>query len=77
MIEVLEEHKAMLAEGFGSALIGYTNGAKVVAVYDYEACVEILMEADALSYEEALEWMEYNLVASHVGDATPVFITLA
>ena len=71
---VLEEHKAMLAEGFGSALIGYTNGAKVVAVYDYEACVEILMEEDAVSYEEALD---YNVVASHVDDATPVFITLA
>jgi len=67
----------MLAEGFGSALIGYTNGAKVVAVYDYKACVQILMEADAISYEEAVDWMEFNVVASHVGDGTPVFVTLA
>lgn len=75
LMEVLEEEEALVAKEFEDALIGYTNGANLVAVYDYDMCVHILME-DNMTYEQAIEYMEYNVVGGYAGDKTPVFITL-
>lgn len=75
LMEVLEEEEALVAKEFEDALIGYTNGTNLVAVYDYDMCVHILME-DNMTYEQAIEYMEYNVVGGSVGDKTPVFITL-
>lgn len=74
LMEVLEEEEALVAKEFEDALIGYTNGANLVAVYDYDMCVHILME-DNMTYEQAIEYMEYNVVGGYVGEKTPVFIT--
>ena len=74
LLEVLEEEEALVAKEFEAALIGYTNGANLVAVYDYELCVHILME-DNMTFEQALEYMEYNVVGGYVGEKTPIFIT--
>ena len=77
MMAVLQESQALLADGFDSALIGYTNGLKCVAVYDYDKCVQVFMTRDGMTREEAIEFMEYNVVDSYHGEKTPVFITLA
>ena len=74
LMEVLEEEEALVAKDFEDALIGYTNGANLVAVYDYDVCVHILME-DNMTYEQAIEYMEYNVVGGYVGEKTPIFIT--
>lgn len=74
LMAVLAEEEALLADGFDDALIGYLNGPNLVAVYDYTMCVHILME-DNMTYEEALEYMEYNVVNTYVGEKTPIFIT--
>lgn len=73
---ILEENKALLADGFEDALIGYTNGAKVVAVYDYDKCIKALRRQNRWDYEDAVEWMNFNVVDAGYGDRTPIFITL-
>lgn len=75
LMAVLEEEEALTADGFDNALIGYTNGYNVRAVYDYSFCVHILIERDGMTYEDALEHMEYNVVGGYVGEKTPLFIT--
>ena len=75
LIEVLAENDALLADGFEEALIGYTQGSNVVAVYDYDTCVSILIHRDSMTIEDAVEFMEYNVEGSYVGDKTPVFIS--
>ena len=74
MMHILEDAEALLAEGLDAALIGYTVGDNVVAVYDYEKCIQVLMKANKWSYEEAQEWMDYNVLGSYHGDKTPIFI---
>ena len=74
LMEILADHEALLADGFEDALIGYSNGPNLVAVYDYTMCVQILIDDD-MTYEDALEHMEYNVVNSYVGEKTPIFIT--
>jgi hypothetical protein len=41
------------------------------AVYSYDKCVEVL-ERD-MDYEDAVEYMEFNVTGAYVGEQTPVF----
>lgn len=67
--------ETLLADGFDAALIGFGRQFdKIVAVYSYQKCVEILMKNSGLSHDEAVEYMEYNVVGAYVGSHTPVFI---
>jgi hypothetical protein len=45
-----------------------------VACYDFETCVKILMERDGMSEDDAVEFMEFNVVGAYVGELTPLFL---
>jgi hypothetical protein len=65
----------LYADGFEDALIGLGwQHTKLIAVYDYNKCVEILIHDQEMTHEEAIEWMEYNVVGSYVGEYTPIFL---
>lgn len=74
---VLAEEEALLADGFEEALLGHTQGSNIVAVYDYDMCVHILMERDGMTCEEAVEFMDFNVTSAYVGEKTPIFISQA
>ena len=67
---------ALLADGFDDALFGvcYQFGQLPVVSYDYNKCIDILIERDGMSEEEALEYFEFNVLGSYMGPNTPVFI---
>lgn len=70
-----EFEEALLADGFEQALLGFgTQFHHAIAIYDYDACVQILMGRDNMSYDDALEHMEFNVVGSWMGKHTPVFM---
>ncbi|MDG1950300.1 MAG: hypothetical protein P8J32_05815 [bacterium] len=77
IMETLEFSEALLADGFEGALVGHTQGPNIVAVYDYDLCIHILMDRDDMSCTEAIEFMEFNFVGAYVGEKTPVFISVA
>lgn len=65
----------LYADGFEDALIGLGwQHTKLIAIYDYDKCVEILIMREDMTHEEAIEWMEYNVVGSYVGEYTPIFM---
>ena len=66
----------LLADGFDAALIGTGErcGQPIVAVYDREKCIDILMTRDGMSVDEAAEYFEYNVQGAYVGEETPVFM---
>ena len=66
--------KALKADGFDGAILGISTriGDDNLIAYDYDKCIEILQEE--MSYEEAVEYMEFNVVGSYVGEGTPIFI---
>jgi hypothetical protein len=63
------------AEGFDKAIIGvgYRCGQEDIYVYDTEKCVKILMD-QGMTEEEAIDYFEYNVVGSWVGEETPIFV---
>ena len=65
------------ADGFDKCAVGYTMeqpNRPALIVYDYEMCVRVLMDHSKMEYGEAVEYMDYNVIGSWVGDNTPVFI---
>ena len=75
--DLMEEFEgALMATGFEEALIGFGyQFNKPLAVYDRNKCLNILMST-GMDYEEAVEYFEFNVVGSYVGETTPVFISL-
>ena len=72
-MEILAENESLLADGFEKALVGVTCGANPVAIYDAMSCIDILI-ADGMTEMDAIEYFEYNVVGSHMGDKTPLFV---
>lgn len=71
----------LIFDGFDDAIIGYTdswgpeNSRNLRAVYSYEKCVDVLVK-DGLSYENAVEHLEFNTLGAYVGSRTPVVVHL-
>jgi hypothetical protein len=66
---------AMFANGFEAALIGVGHQFNTqLAVYDWDKCVDILQERDHMEYDEAIEFMDFNVLGAWVGRHTPVFV---
>ena len=84
----LEEHyphdldKILLADGFEDAFIGVVEsfGTAPKACYNYDACVDILMadgdfpSQTGMTYDEAVEYLEFNVTQAYVGENTPAYI---
>ena len=57
------------------AIIGVVRRIGLEAVcYNTDKVIELLMEHDKMSYEDALEYFEYNMIGAWVGEHTPVFL---
>lgn len=48
-------------------------GMERVFCYSHSKAVEIFME-QGMSYEEAIEWIDFNVLGAYVGEHTPVFL---
>mgnify|MGYP003133256912 CR=1 FL=1 len=65
---------------FDEAVIGWTSikpGGKRLAVYSYDKCVFSLMSGEGMSYESAVEWVEFNIVPHCEGDDAPLLVRSA
>ena len=74
LMEILAEEECLTADGFDDALVGCTYGANVVAVYDIDRVIEILVEV-GMDYNDAVEHADFNIVGSYVGEKTPIFMS--
>lgn len=80
MIEVKEgvsvPEGTMLADGFEYAILGYTQqmNGEIQAVYSYDLCVSVLINDNGWCYDDAIEWMEFNVVSAYIGPQTPIFV---
>ena len=66
-----------LADGFEKAFVGSTISAfsrEQVALYDYDLCIKVLVKDHQMTEEEAIEYFDYNVIGSWVGEDTPIFI---
>lgn len=59
---------------YDEALVGVTESNQ--AVYDFEKMVEWLVQNDSLSYDEAVEFIEFNTIRAlpYFGDKAPIIM---
>jgi len=75
-MNVMDE--VLLADGFEEAFLGVSEvfGRPPLATYDKEKCIEILVQRDEMTHEEAVEYFDFNVTGAWVGDSTPIYLTL-
>ena len=76
-VEDLGMEGVLLADGLEDAFIGVSCGfGPSKAIYDWDKCVDVFMNRDKMTYEEAVEWIDYNVTGAYFGEQTPEFIFL-
>lgn len=55
-------------EVYDAAVVG------IFLVYDREAVIHQTVKADGMSYEDAVEWHEFNTFGAYLGASTPAFL---
>ena len=58
----------------GPAMIWRNNTTVDVLVYDAEVIRETLMKRDGMNFEDAREYIEFNIEGAYVGEHTPVLV---
>lgn len=58
----------------GPAMVWRDQSLCDVLVYDAEQIRENLMRDDGMSFDEAREFIEFNIEGAYVGDGTPVLV---
>ena len=71
---------ALLADGWDEAIIGTTDSwcsdgkRPFRVVYDAARIVDIMVARDGVTYEDAVEFFDFNIAGAYVGERTPVFV---
>jgi hypothetical protein len=65
------EDGLVFADGFDGAIIGVSHESMRV-VYSFSKGVDIIMNINDYDYDEAVEWMFYNVLAH--GESLPIWV---
>ncbi len=70
------DEEVLLADGFEAAFIGVASrtGLPLLAAYSYHRAVKVLMEREGMTYEDAVDWLDFNVVTVWAGERTPLWI---
>jgi len=67
---------AIILDGLDDAIIGiveeFGNGPRIL--YSKNKILTILCERDEMTYSEAVEFFDYNIIGLYAGEQNPVFL---
>jgi hypothetical protein len=78
MIDYIDENAegAVILSDLDDAIIGvveeFGNGPRIL--YSTEKIIQILIDRDGMSEEEAVEYYDFNILGLFAGDQNPVFM---
>ncbi len=66
----------LLMTDLDEAIIGVSQrlNEPVLAVYDWEKIIHILMQRDDMDLDQAVEYTEFNIIGAWVGENTPIVV---
>ena len=70
------DKETMKIDGFDDAIIGYGEqyGKQPLLVYSYSRICKILRERDDMTWEEADDFAQFNILNVWVGERTPMIL---
>lgn len=59
---------------YADAIIGTTHDGR--AVYSYSKMIDVLIQDEGMTYEEAADWVDYNVIRSlpYMGEMQPCVV---
>ena len=72
IVEWFPEDELLIADGFDDAIIGIDDNSMRL-IYSVNKCIEILSKD--MDEEEAVEYFDFNVRGSYVGEKTPIWCT--
>ena len=73
IIEWYPDEDLMIADGLDNAIVGI-DPYKMLIIYSVEKVLEILVERDEMTPDQAIEFFEFNIAGSYVGPKTPIWL---
>tara|TARA_R100000808_G_C2111763_1_gene125627 strand:+ start:143 stop:406 length:264 start_codon:yes stop_codon:yes gene_type:complete len=76
--QILNDENALILEGHESAMvaIGTRCGEPTLAVYDRDKLIESFMSKEKWDFEDAQEWVEFNIEGAWMGKETPMILNM-
>jgi len=72
ILENWPDEQLTIADGFDEAVIGIdVVGERII--YSVQKVIDILMERDGMDEQDAIDWYEYNMQSTYVGEHTPIW----
>lgn len=70
------KESVVLMDNFDEALIGLSQriNEPLLAVYSWEKMIDVCVARDGMSYEDAIEYIDYNCIGAWIGDQTPIIV---
>ena len=72
IVEAYNDELILKADGFDKAVIGI-DSKSMRLIYSVKLCIQILMEDEEMSEEDAMEHFSYNVEGGYVGEQTPIW----
>lgn len=72
IVESFPDEDILKADGLDEAVIGIELDTMRL-IYSKLKCIEVIMLTSDMSYAESIEFLEYNVFGSYVGDLTPIW----
>ncbi len=70
--DMFPEQEILQADGFDDAIIGLEPLSGKV-IYDIEKMTMVLID-EGLTHEDAIEYLDFNVLNAYVGENTPLYI---
>jgi hypothetical protein len=71
---MIGDDELLKINGFDDAIIGVEESAEQKLIYDIDKIAEILTTRDQISYEDAYEYISFNITSVYVGKKTPILV---
>jgi len=75
ILEVYQDEELLMVDGFDEAVIG-VEALKMRLVYDINKMRTILVERDKMTFEEAMDFLDHNVLGTYVGEQTPIYVEI-
>tara|TARA_B000000609_G_C23969874_1_gene238682 strand:- start:138 stop:449 length:312 start_codon:yes stop_codon:yes gene_type:complete len=74
LLETIKElnPESVVLDGLDNAIEGYDKDGRII--YSVYNIIETLMERDGMTYEEAVEFYDFNIEGAYMGEYTPIFL---
>lgn len=73
ILDVFPDETFLKADGFDDCILGVDENTMNL-VYSVQKCIDKLVD-DGLSFEDAIEYFEFNVKGAYVGEKTPIYCT--